>query len=356
MAQLPWIQGFFFIILQLTAAAAEQRSHFVVRDGDEVTLPAQCFRNQVQSCNKTTWIFSGQGNTTVTLYEDGKIHKDSRIKSDRLSVTANCSLVIKKISVEDVGLYACRQFDSSGHNVAEWVVDLSVVKMTEQKISDETILICSVLKLGGCSHSVKWLYDKKDDENIRTITPPQSACSATVSFTTSPHVSTSKRSELFRCQVKPEGNIKEFTFRISPPREKPGTTRPTKVTTTLTRMKPTKAKETIQPTTGSYSSNSEDLWKYVAAAVGSVLLIIIIAAAIRWRKIEGNKTQMNKNTLVPAGSQAAGGSSHNLDDPEGGVTYASISYTKKTNRNNKVIDHEDDDDGTVDYSTVNFSS
>lgn len=93
--------------------------------------------------------------------------------------------------------------------------------VTEQKISDETILICSVSTLGGCSHSVKWLYDKKDDENIRTKAPPQSACSATVSFTTSPHVSTSKRSELFRCQVKPEGNIKEFTFRISPPREKP---------------------------------------------------------------------------------------------------------------------------------------
>uniref|UniRef100_A0A096MED1 Ig-like domain-containing protein n=1 Tax=Poecilia formosa TaxID=48698 RepID=A0A096MED1_POEFO len=237
MDEFRWITTFLSLILTITAA--EQRSHFVVRDGDEVSLPAECFRNQKKTCSKTTWIFTGQRNTTETLFECGKIHKDARTKSDKLSVTSNCSLVIKKISVEDVGLYVCRQFKSSGHQVTESVADLSVVNMTEQKISDETILICSVSSFGGrCPQSVKWLYDNKDDENIKTITPPQSACSATVSFTTSPHVSTSKRSELFRCQVKPEEDMKEFSFRISPLREK---------TETLNTV-------SIKPTTGSNSS------------------------------------------------------------------------------------------------------
>ncbi|XP_014889457.1 uncharacterized protein LOC106948356 [Poecilia latipinna] len=215
----------------------------------------------METCNKTTWIFTGQSNKAEPLYEHGNIHKDSRTKSDRLSVTSDCSLVIKKISVEDVGLYVCRQFKSSGQKVAESEADLSVINMTEQKISDETILICSVSSFAGCPQSVKWLYDNKDDENIKTITPPQSACSATVSFTTSPHVSTSKRSELFRCQVKTRGDMKEFSFRISPLREKP------------------------------------DFRTIITAAVGSVLLVVTVAATIAWRKTKGNKTWMNKNTV-----------------------------------------------------------
>ncbi|MEQ2207904.1 hypothetical protein XENOCAPTIV_020745, partial [Xenoophorus captivus] len=108
-------------------AAAQQRSD-VVRDGDEVTLPAECFRNMMQTCEKTTWLFTVQRKPTELLFEDGKIHQAARTKSDRLSVAANCSLVIKKVSVEDVGRYICRQFDASGrHQGSNSNVYLSVV-------------------------------------------------------------------------------------------------------------------------------------------------------------------------------------------------------------------------------------
>ncbi|XP_047243320.1 uncharacterized protein LOC124881662 isoform X2 [Girardinichthys multiradiatus] len=331
----------------------------------------------MKTCEKTTWLFTGQKHTTEPLFEHGKFQQAARTKSDRLNVTANCSLVIKKVSVEDVGLYISRQFDASGRDQrSDFNVHLSVVNISEQKNSDETILICSVLTYGGCSHTVKWLYDNKDAENIK-INPPQSACSASVSFPTSPHVLTSKRSEVFRCQVKPNrGDMKEFTFRISPLRDKPGTTQPTKVmqtsttttikatTTTTTTAKPTSKMPTaepgkrtsIKPTTGSAFLN--DVWKTIAAAVGSVLLVTVVAVAIGWRKTKGNKTWKNKNTeqnLIPAGIQSLGGSNQNMDDPEGGVAYASISYIKKTNSNINVQD-KDDEDGTVTYSTVKASS
>ncbi|XP_016533340.1 uncharacterized protein LOC103146752 [Poecilia formosa] len=268
----------------------------------------------METCDKTDWIFSGQSNKRAEpLFERGKIHKDARTKSDRLSVTSNCSLVIKKISVEDVGLYTCRQFETSGEKVAESVADLSVVNMTEQKISDETILICSVSSYGGgCSHSVKWLYDNKDDENIKTITPPQSACSATVSFTTS-HVSTSKRSELFRCLVKYGGDMKEFSFRISPQREKTGTIQATKVmttfsttwkttitttkalpaattTTTTTNMAAAQSTITIsiKRKTGSDSSNSNGGLKlrFLVVFTGLAALLAAVVAVNIWTKVK----------------------------------------------------------------------
>ncbi|KAK2855927.1 hypothetical protein Q5P01_004662 [Channa striata] len=53
---------------------------------------------------------------TVMLVRHGQIEKTqiSKSKSDRLNVTEKCSLVIKKVTEEDVGRYSCRQFDKSG--------------------------------------------------------------------------------------------------------------------------------------------------------------------------------------------------------------------------------------------------
>lgn len=85
-------------------------------------------RDDQDQCDRT-WIFSGSGNTAaVTLFEYGKIKEESKLKSDRLSVTENCSLVIKKVTDEDVGRYSCRQFDKSGRQQGEdSEVDVSVV-------------------------------------------------------------------------------------------------------------------------------------------------------------------------------------------------------------------------------------
>ena len=66
-------------------------------------------------CDSTTWLFSGLRNTAaVELINLGQIGENAKAKSDRLSVTVNCSLVIKKVTVEDVGCYSCRQFNRSG--------------------------------------------------------------------------------------------------------------------------------------------------------------------------------------------------------------------------------------------------
>ncbi|KAM9339696.1 uncharacterized protein ABDE67_017354 [Symphorus nematophorus] len=113
---------------------------------------------------------------------------------------------------------------------------------------------------------------------------------------------------LLTCEVTNGDDVKEFPFRLRPPGEKP-----------------------------------DWRWLYVTvAAVVVVALLIIIVKVIRRRRSEGKETQTNDNVA----------------DPEGGVSYASISYTKKTNGKARALGkHEDkDNDETVTYATVNASS
>ena len=80
-------------------------------------------------CDSTTWTFVGSGSTAaVELIRLGQIGDNAKAKSDRLSFTANCSLVIKNVTVEDVGDHTCRQYDRSGQQQGrDSRVDLSVV-------------------------------------------------------------------------------------------------------------------------------------------------------------------------------------------------------------------------------------
>lgn len=81
-------------------------------------------------CNSTSWLASRSGESAKQLVNLGQISKSEipKSRSDRLSVTESCSLVIKNISVEDVGRYTCRQFNKSGKQQGEdALVYLSVV-------------------------------------------------------------------------------------------------------------------------------------------------------------------------------------------------------------------------------------
>ncbi|XP_072218995.1 uncharacterized protein [Leuresthes tenuis] len=111
-------------MLQLTALT-QQTLNMDVTVGHDVTLPCEDFK-EFHECNSTTWLFTEGRTPAVTLFEYGKIHSADKTKSDRLSVTASCSLVIKKVTREDAGQYNCRPFNKSGQQVADSSVKLSV--------------------------------------------------------------------------------------------------------------------------------------------------------------------------------------------------------------------------------------
>ncbi|KAM9703198.1 uncharacterized protein ACNS7B_001976 [Menidia menidia] len=116
--------------LQLTALIVKS-SNMDVTAGQEVTLICEGYSTLYGDCSSMIWLYSQNRKPAVTLYEHGRIHNDAKTKSDRLSVTASCSLVIKEVKLEDAGLYHCRQFDKSGTPISDYAVQLSVSEGVE---------------------------------------------------------------------------------------------------------------------------------------------------------------------------------------------------------------------------------
>ncbi|KAF1376931.1 hypothetical protein PFLUV_G00216610 [Perca fluviatilis] len=89
----------------------------------------------------------------------------------------------------------------------------------------------------------------------------------------------------------------------------------------------------------------QEWWWLIVVSVAVAALIIITVAVLRWRRAKGKKTQMDDH----------------MADPEGGVSYASISYTKKTKSRAQALggdddDDDDDEDDAVTCSTVKAPS
>ncbi|XP_070705676.1 uncharacterized protein [Pempheris klunzingeri] len=200
---------FLMLLPQFTAVIGQFPPHFVVRDGGEVTLSCQNAINDQDGCNMIDWIFIAQNKVVTELVESGQIIQQARAKSDRLSVTETCSLVIKKVTAEDVGFYICRE---KKPELQSSVAHLSLITLTEQTDGDMVTLNCSVSTYGGCEHTVKWLYE---DKNIDTETS-QSDCSVTLTFPATRLKQKPKDRELFKCEVNGTYNRQTQQFTYSP--------------------------------------------------------------------------------------------------------------------------------------------
>ncbi|KAF3703141.1 hypothetical protein EXN66_Car018829 [Channa argus] len=289
-----WIQVFLFLMLMLQFIVTGQFSSFTVRDGDDVTLPCGNVRDDQEKCDRTYWLFSGSGNTAaVELVKLGKIKPESNSKSHRLNVTEKCSLVIKKVTDEDVGRYTCRQFDKSGRQQgSDSAVDVSVVTRTGHKDDDKVTLNCSVWTDGPCGHTVKWLYDHNKNEFTDTETP-QSSCSVTVTLTTSDL--NQKYSDLLKCEVTNgfSGEVQQFTFRRL---SSGGTSGEERKTTTTTTIKETTSKVTHKKSTTNKRNTTKTtkqdcplMLRSIIVSVALAALTISVVTVEMWTRTKGTK-------------------------------------------------------------------
>ncbi|XP_050927637.1 uncharacterized protein LOC108887450 isoform X1 [Lates calcarifer] len=358
-----WIISLFQVLLNFNLTAGTARyvlSSPIVRVGDEFTLPCVNAKEDQNKCDSTCWVVRyllTQAETELVSFGQIDGNRLSKSKSDRLSLTENCSLVIKKVTDEDAGLYGCRTKQQGQDKNSRSVVHLSVVTMTEQKNRDQVTLYCSVRTRYHCRHTVKWLYEGKDvatdDKGLWTSS---SSCRASVTFLTSRYIYKST-SKLFSCEVTDVYNEQQFTFSLQSSPEKSGDDSTTTTTTTASPTSDASTKPTgddtttatirnsVKPgvtttatTTSDASTKPKDWWWFVIVAVGVLVLLMIAIAVFKRKRAKGNKTQMDENTA----------------DPEDGVPYASISYSRKTKSKAQVLGKDDEDDA-VTYSTVRAS-
>ncbi|XP_078130383.1 uncharacterized protein LOC144533107 isoform X2 [Sander vitreus] len=213
--------------------------------------------------------------------------------------------------------------------------------VTEHHDSDEVTLHCSVSTYEQCEHKVKWLFQGQDVDklNHQQMRTSQSPCNTSVTVPTS-HFSYASRYQFFRCQVTEGGKVQKSSFS---PQSSGEDTITTTTTTTTTESLTTE-------------SSIKDMLVYIIVALVLVPLLTIIVAVISWKKTKGNTIRNNDNfrlTSFSAETQSAPETSQDTADPEGGISYASISYTKKTSR--AQVRHKNDDDA-VTYTTVKASS
>ncbi|XP_067428518.1 uncharacterized protein [Thunnus thynnus] len=280
MAEFRWITMFLFLILELQITAVTgQFSSVIVRDGDDVTLPCESVTANQDKCDNINWFFSSSN--PVDLVKRGRIHENTKVKSDRLSVTANCSLVIKKITQEDADIYFCRQHRSQQDSQ----LYLSVISMIKHEDSDYVTLFCFVRTHDSCIHTVKWLYEGHDvDENVTIL---QIGCYGLVGFPASHHKLKSTSHEIFQCKVTDGYTNKEHLFTFSPPSSGDAT-----------------------PTTNDTPTKQQVWLRFIIVSVGLTALIIIFVSVNIWTRTKVNKSQMDDNAV------------HNdEDEDEGTVTY-----------------------------------
>ncbi|XP_069028405.1 uncharacterized protein [Embiotoca jacksoni] len=344
MAAFKWSQMSLFLVLmlQFTATAGQHLSLFTIK-GHDVTLPCENVIPGQHNCDITNWLFTNSNRRPeVELIKLGQIGLNVGSKSDRLSVTSNCSLVIKNVTDEDVGVYTCRQF-KPGQRETDFDINLSVVKIIDYEEDETVTLDCSVLTYGQCRYTVEWVNTSPD------MMTSSYQCSTSVKFTTSHVDQKSEFYKLLKCKVRHVDTKEEKLFSFSHQTSDEDSTKTT-------------IRPTIQPTATKEINTSPGLsWWYITVLVALAALLIILVAVVIWKKNKRNKTQKEENTVLSLNpvETSSGPEEHQVTvDAEEGVSYASISYSRKDDRKARVRDDqkEEDEGDSVTYSTVKASS
>nr|XP_046228726.1 uncharacterized protein LOC124050332 isoform X6 [Scatophagus argus] len=317
----------------LAAAADVQQSNLAVRRGDEVTLTCKNVTLDQNQCDKTRWLFYNVS-VFVELVAFGKIHEH---ESDRLSVTKNCSLVIKKVSAEDAGRYTCVQY-KQGQQGSDSHIDLSVVTMTEREDADEVTLSCSVVTYERCGHTVKWLNEGKEvTEGEDDMKTSGSDCSVTVTLRSSFVKQKSKYREQFRCEVtdRVTQTVQQFTFRHQSSGKKPGEEATATTATTTTTTQDTRTDRSVLD------------YMMLVLRVAELLLITLIAVLLI--RAAGKQRPPDDNTV-----------SHSVRRRTARRSGAAAGQVKVSSDRRwwcvQVNNDEDEDEGVVKYENFGETS
>ncbi|KAK2855889.1 hypothetical protein Q5P01_004624 [Channa striata] len=127
------------------------------RPGHEAVL--SCF--PVSSCSNINWFYSRDGTQTRHMVVNGDVVENS-VRSAKLSLTTNCSLLINNITAEDAGQYFCRLGEDNNRDVVTYLNVLMISASPPDPSRDaEVTLTCSLERykdLRPCGwDSIRWV-------------------------------------------------------------------------------------------------------------------------------------------------------------------------------------------------------
>ncbi|XP_028252942.1 uncharacterized protein LOC114428586 [Parambassis ranga] len=297
MLDFRWIQMSSCLLLVLHFTVTAGQTSVLKRGGEDVTLSCEKVIDDQNNCDGTTWVYSplrvGQATELIRL---GQINEDIPNK-DRLSVTENCSLIIKKVREEDAGQYVCQQYKKEEQpytRVHVSQVDLSVVIMTESNNPDQVYLICSVVSYNLCSHTVRWLFNGEDLDGLQSdILITESECSNILKFLDQINF-VYKSQNLLKCEVTDykTGKVQQFDFNHQTSGDSQTAT-------------------TEHPPTTENKGPDQSLLKSIIVSVGLAALIITAVTVCLWTRAKGTQRQKDEGRVYS-------------DEDEGAVDYENI--------------------------------
>ncbi|XP_035535115.1 leucine-rich repeats and immunoglobulin-like domains protein 1 [Morone saxatilis] len=263
MVEFRWITFSLFLMLVFHFPAATWTySSFNARVGDEVTLSCENMIDDQDKCDSINWVF-GDTRKIVTLFERGQIHRVNT-KSDRLSVTQNCSLVVKNVTVEDAGYYTCRQFISGKRRDAH--VYLSV--LTSKAATTTTTISATTIKSTPTTGNIWTTMQMNTLEGTKET------------------ASTNKHNET------KQGDAATMATTISPTTMKSTST----IGNIWTTVKMSTSEGTKETASANNNNESKQVWwQFVIVFVALSALLIILLVVTRWNRNKGKKKQMDEN-------------------------------------------------------------
>ncbi|XP_041660869.1 uncharacterized protein LOC121521179 [Cheilinus undulatus] len=156
----------FISVLQFGVVNSQEKIYRIFQPEQNATLPCGSPSSSGPlQCSDISWLYNRDPSETVMEASSGEV-KQTSSRADRLSLNSNCSLVIKRVTAEDVGLYTCRR---GGSDCSEVNVYLSVFTVfptltrSDPWSPIEVRLECSLLRYRGLSscqpNSLRWVNE-----------------------------------------------------------------------------------------------------------------------------------------------------------------------------------------------------
>ncbi|XP_037101465.1 uncharacterized protein LOC119118474 isoform X2 [Syngnathus acus] len=323
------IRDLFLIFLLQFEVASCYSTEIFAKAGDEVTLP--CVRT---SCAGLNWLYSRDQSSTSTEVRDGRVLSSSP-RSQRLSLKADCSLLIKRVTAEDVGYFTCKQ---GGQYDFNFVLTVMTVKPSSPQDSDpmrdgHVVLECSLAcwPANDCrcrEGGLRWMNER--DEPLPPLRPESNHC---VSF----------------LEVRPVGRESKYTCQYVDRNEVQ-----VQYTAVFTEVDAGGPRDTTEVDAGGPRDNRPPpdrnmLFIIIGAAVAVLMLLVILVVVILIRKKSRRDADHAPFDLLKTTQPTETGHSV-VAQQEDNAMYASVNY------NHKMEDtkHKDGspEENSLTYATV----